>query len=180
MMEVFVLAILAVITAMMARRFWWLTRIRSWSMYPTLHHGDWVPSQRLSGSEPIRRGDVVVVASAELGRPVVKRVIGLPGEIVEVGARGVTIDGVDLLEPYVAAHGGPTGSFRVPTDAYIVLGDNRSRSSDSRSWAIPFVPAMAIRGRLTGRPLNRLQRQEAQAVGNPEMPLHNQHGITCP
>ena len=74
--------------------------------------------------------------------------IGLPGETVDVGQHGVTIDGVPLAEPYVAAHGGPAGSFRVPAHAYVVLSDNRPRSSDSRSWMTPFVPATAILGRL--------------------------------
>jgi signal peptidase I len=169
MMEVVVLAILvipAAITAMVARRYWWLTRIRSWSMYPTLHPADCVPARKLNGVAPIRRGDIVIIASAETGRRLVKRVIGLPGETVDVGQHGVTIDGVPLAEPYVAAHGGPKGSFCIPAHAYVVLGDNRPRSSDSRSWTMPFVPVTAIRGRLTGRPLNRLRRHGGP-VGHP-------------
>lgn len=160
-METFALAaVVAVITAMVVRRCCWLTKIRSWSMYPTLHPADCVPARRLRRAEPIRRGDIVVIASAEVGRRVVKRVIGLPGEIVDVGPHGVTIDGIPLAEPYVAVHGGPTGSFCIPMHAYLVLGDNRTRSGDSRSWMAPFVPATAVLGRLAGRPLNRLRRQE--------------------
>lgn len=138
----------AAITAMVVRRYWWLTRIRSWSMYPTLHPADCVVTRRVGSAQSIRRGDIVVIDSAELGRQVVKRVIGLPGETVEVGLHGVTIDGRPLAEPYVAANGGAAGRFRVPARAYVVLGDNRPRSSDSRSWMTPFVPATAILGRL--------------------------------
>ncbi len=145
----------AAITAMVVRRRWWLTRIRSWSMYPAFHPDDCVPTRRLRRAERICRGDVVVIDSVELGRRVVKRVIGLPGEGIEIGPRGVTIDGEVLSEPYVAVHGGPARCLRVPADAYLVLGDNRLQSSDSRSWATACVPAAAIRGRLTGRPLNR-------------------------
>jgi signal peptidase I len=152
-------ALVAAAVAMAVRRLCWLTRIRSWSMYPTLHPVDWVPTRRLRGAESIRRGDIVVIASAELGRRVVKRVIGLPGETVNVGPYGVTIDDLPLLEPYVAVHGGPAGRFCVPRHAYLVLGDNRTRSSDSRSWMTPFVPISAVLGRLVGRPLNRRRRQ---------------------
>ncbi|MBR0674131.1 signal peptidase I [Neoroseomonas soli] len=149
MTEAFALLIpVAAITAMVVRRYWWLTRIRSWSMYPTLRPADCVPTRRIRGTKPVRRGDIVVIDSAELGRRVVKRVIGLPGETVEVSPHGVTVDGVPLAEPYVAAHGGPAGRFRVPAHAYVVLGDNRPQSSDSRSWMTPYVPATAIRGRL--------------------------------
>lgn len=151
-------ALVAAAAAMTVRRFCWLTRVRSWSMYPTLHPADWVPARRLRVVDPIRRGDIVVIASAELGRRVVKRVIGLPGETVDVGPQGVTIGGLPLLEPYVAVHGGPAGRYCVPRHAYLVLGDNRARSSDSRSWMTPFVPAAAILGRLAGPPLNRRRR----------------------
>jgi signal peptidase I len=61
---------------------------------------------------------------------------------------GVSVDGVRLAEPYVLEHGGAGGSFRVPDAAYFVLGDNRARSSDSRSWGQPFVARAAIEGRL--------------------------------
>jgi signal peptidase I len=149
----------AVITAMVVRRGWWLTRIRSWSMYPTLHDGDVVLTRRLRETELIRRGEVVLVASAELGRPVVKRVIGLPGDRVDVCAHGVRLNSVDLGEPYVAVHGGQTGSFCVPIRTYFVLGDNRPRSNDSRCWMTPFVPATAIRGRLLSGPLVRWTRR---------------------
>lgn len=143
----------AVFTALVARRGWWLTRIRSWSMYPTLHDGDVVLTRRLRETEPVRRGEVVLIASAELGRQVVKRVIGLPGDRVDVCAHGVTLNSVDLGEPYVVILGGATGSFCVPMHTYFVLGDNRPQSNDSRCWMIPFVPATAIRGRLVSRPL---------------------------
>jgi signal peptidase I len=99
----------------------------------------------------VLRGDVVVLRSGELGRRVVKRVVGLPGESVVVDHRGVRVDGVRLAEPYVLVHGGAGGSFSVPDGAYVVLGDNRARSSDSRSWRQPFVVRSAIEGRWVGR-----------------------------
>jgi signal peptidase I len=125
----------------------WLTRVESWSMAPALRPGSLLPTRRLRRSERVRRGDVVVLRSADLGGRVVKRVVGLPGETVVVDRRGVSVDGARLAEPYVLAHGGAGGSFSVPDDAYLVLGDNRARSSDSRSWRQPFVTRSAIEGR---------------------------------
>ena len=126
----------------------WLTRVESWSMTPTLRPGSLLLTRRLRRSEGVQRGDFVVLHSVELGQRIVKRVIGLPGETVVVDSRGVSVDGVRLAEPYVLGHGGARGSFSVPEGAYLVLGDNRVRSSDSRSWRQPFVARAAIEGRL--------------------------------
>ena len=125
----------------------WLTRVESWSMAPTLRPGSLLLTRRLRRSDGVRRGDVVVLRSAELGRRLVKRVVGLPGEMVVVDSRGVSVAGVRLAEPYVLVNSGAGGSFSVPDGAYLVLGDNRGRSSDSRSWRQPFVARSAIEGR---------------------------------
>lgn len=80
----------------------WLTRVRSHSMAPTLRDGQLALTTRLRRLSPIRRGDLVVVESAELARSVVKRVIGLPGETVTIEAGRVCVDGDVLDEPYAA------------------------------------------------------------------------------
>ena len=136
-----------VAAAVAIRHLVWLTRVESWSMTPTLRPGSLLLTRRLRHSDGVRRGDVVVVRSVELGRRIVKRVVGLPGESVVVDGRGISVDGVRLAEPYVLGHGGAGGSFSVPDGAYLVLGDNRARSSDSRSWRQPFVARAAIEGR---------------------------------
>ncbi|MFD5498090.1 signal peptidase I, partial [Streptomyces sp. NPDC127091] len=103
-------------------------------------------------SRPVRRGDIVVVRSAELDRVVVKRVIGLPGEHVDVSADEVRVDGRPLSEPYVVRRGGRSGSFDVPDGHLFLLGDNRARSSDSRSWRQPCLPISALLGTVLLRP----------------------------
>lgn len=125
----------------------WLTRVWSNSMAPALRHGQFVPTKRLRRTATVRRGDVVVIDSAEVGSLVVKRVIGLPGEHVSIRAGRVRIDGRELDEPY-AAPSHFDGDFDVPAAAYVVLGDNRDASSDSRSWRQPFVERRTVRGRL--------------------------------
>jgi signal peptidase I len=141
-------SLVAAITGWVVRRHWWLTRVRSWSMYPTLHPGDLRITRALSGRDTIHRGDIVVIDSTELSRRVVKRVIGLPGDTVQITPGGTSINGEPLDEPYLAGHGGPTRTFHVPVDGYFVLGDNRHRSSDSRTWANPYPPLTTMRGRL--------------------------------
>jgi signal peptidase I len=86
-----------------------------------------------------RRGDIVVFEyPRDTSRDFIKRVIGLPGETVEVRNGQVLINGVPLNEPYLPESARPQmGSMapvRVPSDAVFVMGDNRGNSSDSRSW----------------------------------------------
>lgn len=119
------------------------------SMETNLHTGQFLIVSRLSYlkvddfvdlGDP-ERGDIVVFDFP--GNPAddyVKRIIGLPGETVAIGADGsVRVDGEALSEPYLAQamtqpYRGRTGTWEVPPDSYFVLGDNRNSSSDSRSW----------------------------------------------
>jgi signal peptidase I len=158
--------------AVAIRRVVWLTRVESWSMAPTLRPGSLLLTRRLRRSEHIDRGDIVVLRSAELGRRVVKRVVGLPGETVVVDRRGVSVDGVPLAEPYVAVHGAATGSFPVPEGAYLVLGDNRARSSDSRSWRQPFAARSAIEGRWVrlSPVVQRVRSSATESRADPQRP----------
>jgi signal peptidase I len=91
-----------------------------------------------------RRGDVVVFEyPRDTSRDFIKRIIGLPGETVQIQNNQVLINGVPLAEPYLSeAARGQMGSLPptvVPPDSVFVMGDNRGNSSDSRSWgALPL------------------------------------------
>ena len=128
----------------------WLTRVQSHSMAPTLQGGALALTRRLWRRTPVRRGDVVVVDSRELGQHVVKRVIGLPGETVTIEGGQVRINGQPLAEPY-ASHSVFTDTFHVPAGHYLLLGDHRDASSDSRTWRQPYIAREALIGRLIGR-----------------------------
>ena len=108
----------------------------------------------------IRRGDVVVFKYPdEPERDFIKRVIGLPGETLELRNKKVFIDGQPLDEPYVhfldpEGYAQEVTSFdvrerygpvRVPEGQYFVMGDNRDNSQDSRYWG--FLPRGYIKGR---------------------------------
>jgi signal peptidase I len=126
-----------------------VTRVRSCSMSPTLRPGQLLLAVRVHREEAVTRGDIVVVASAELGRMIIKRVIGAPGDVVVIDGHGrIRVNEVDLDEPYVAKPAGPAGTFTVPRQHVLLLGDNRAHSSDSRQWEQPFLPTAAIRGRV--------------------------------
>jgi signal peptidase I len=113
---------------------------------------------------PIRRGDIVVFKYPdEPERDFIKRVIGLPGETVELRAKKVYINGAPLEEPYV--HYLPQtqtansefnevtsfdvreryGPVTVPSNQYFVMGDNRDNSQDSRYWG--FLPRELVKGK---------------------------------
>ncbi len=97
------------------------------------------------------RGDIVVLRSPVEPAEYIKRVIGLPGEQVEIRAGdGVYINGHRLLEPYIKEAPGyswPAGGVAnvVPAGEVFVLGDNRNNSSDSHIWG--FLDERSIVGR---------------------------------
>jgi signal peptidase I len=120
--------------------------IPSESMAPTLAVGDQIVVTRYFGGMP-ERGDVVVFRSPADNEVMVKRVIGLPGDLVDSRLGRVRIGGHTIPEPYVLRQAA-TGAIDpqvVPQESYYVLGDNRDDSLDSRSWGV--VPRSMIVGR---------------------------------
>jgi signal peptidase I len=116
------------------------------SMQPNLYRGDRVMTEKVSyrfGAP--RRGDVVIVQRPAPEVSLIKRVVALPGEVVEVRQGHVLIDGEAIEEPWVTYFGGPDyGPARVPAGHVFVLGDNRPDSRDSRE--IGAVPLSDVRG----------------------------------
>lgn len=111
-------------------------QIEGSSMEPTLHNGQRLLVNRLAYlglSEP-RRGDIVVFRAWDQDEDYIKRVVGVPGDEIEVVGDRLVVNGNPLDEPYIQnhpTHGGP-GRVVLGPGTYYVLGDNRDNSSDSR------------------------------------------------
>lgn len=147
-------------------------KVEGSSMEPTLHHNqfliinkatytrvDGTPLERvfLNGAEPSgtpvflfgapSRGDIVVFRfPGQPEKDFIKRIVGVPGDTVEIHGGRVYLNGTRIEEPYIrggASYDAPPRA--VPEGHYFVLGDNRPNSSDSHVWG--FVPADNLIGK---------------------------------
>lgn len=125
-------------------------RVPSGSMESTIMTGDRVIANRLAylNHSPERFQVVVFRFPDDESRLFVKRVIGLPGETVEIKSGKVYIDGAPLEEgAYLTEQPkGDYGPFTVPAYNYFMLGDNRNASHDSKDWRDKFVAENKILG----------------------------------
>jgi signal peptidase I len=134
------------------------------SMEPTLKQGQILIISKISYliGKP-ERGDIVVIEGKQdklENLNLIKRVVGLPGETVEIKDGKVYIDGSPLEPDYTES---PTPDFgfcktTIPEGKYMVLGDNREHSRDSRSETVGFIDAEAFDGKAVFRiwPLNKI------------------------
>ncbi len=123
-------------------------RVVGTSMEPNLHNGQYLIIDKVSyrfGDPQV--GDVVVFEPPNRpGEDYVKRIIGLPGQLVEIRNGQVFIDNKPLGEPYTVRRGSYSMEpRRIGPDEYFVLGDNRDSSSDSHMWGM--LPRANIVGR---------------------------------
>ncbi len=198
--EIIETALLAVLIFVTVRAVVLNFKVDGTSMLPTLENGemilvnrnayreldlgdfvDWLPgvSEKdwftiVDWGEPTR-GDVVVFTPPEPGdqKPYIKRVIGLPGDHVQVTANEVLVNGIPLDEPYIGNYRNdcesvsnfPYCDVTVPEGHYFVMGDHRSNSQDSRYFGV--VPENRIIGKAW---LVYWPTEEFGTVDHPEYP----------
>ncbi|MGD0052742.1 MAG: signal peptidase I [Vulcanimicrobiaceae bacterium] len=129
-----------VLLALIATAFFLRTpQVDGLSMEPRVRAGEFVLINTLAYRlGPVQRGDVVAFRhDAPNPETYLKRVVGLPGERIEVRDGVVRIDGRVLAEPYVRYPDHRSApALVVPPNSYYVLGDNRAESDDSRNWGV--------------------------------------------
>ena len=161
---VYALALLVVVCAFFVR----LSGVQGTSMYPTLDNGDQLLLLSFGYNEP-ERGDIVVLMADDfMDKPLVKRVIGIGGDVIDMDPSG-TVNGEALYEPYINDLNGQDmylGDIQfpltVPDGQVFVMGDNRNGSSDSRKAEVGTIPYEKIVGKAVFRlfPFNRMGRIE--------------------
>lgn len=114
-------------------------QVRGQSMVPSLFNGQYLIASKVSYWLHLpERGDIVVLdpPRQHSDMPYIKRLIGLPGDVIEVREQRVWVNGIALNEPYTQAPPNYTGYWTVDADNYFVLGDNRNNSNDSHAWGL--------------------------------------------
>ena len=161
-------------------------RVQQQSMHGTLEENQYVLVDKLTPKwDPYNRGDIVVLnpiihedSCTEPGTPYeplgdvpfIKRVIGEPGDLVELRGGSVFVNGVQLTEPYI--HGerstpenGET-SWQLPSDQVFVMGDNRENSSDSREFGPICIADLVGRAWLRYWPIDTLSILQTPTYAN--------------
>lgn len=125
--------LVTVATMLLITRFVRPSRVNGTSMWPTYRDGQYVV---ILCTKDVDRGDVAVLWSDELDRYVIKRVVGVSGDVLQVDGRGLVRNGELIYEGYVADRSWPAyteeASLVVGHDELFVMGDNRTDSRDSR------------------------------------------------
>lgn len=142
----------ALVVAMLITRFIFIIpTVPTGSMIPTIKIDERVLVDKISVHfQAIERGEIVVFPYPDNPDELfIKRVIGLPGETVEVYGEKVYINGQALDEPYLSVRTlGTDGPFEVPEGHIFVMGDNRNESNDSRRWrSTHYVALSDVQGR---------------------------------
>jgi len=151
-------------------------KVEGTSMQPRLENEERIFVNKFKYNfEPIQRGDIIVFwFPDDPSKSFIKRIIGLPGETIDMDALGhITINGVPLDESYLAPERNQMARARWATveqrwkaikqHYYFVMGDNRDMSNDSRSWG--WVPEKYIYGKAMFRywPLQRMGSLDSTA-----------------
>ncbi|WP_249861519.1 signal peptidase I [Paenibacillus konkukensis] len=143
-------------------------KVPTGSMLPTIQLDDKILVEKMVKLTDFKFGDVVVFYPPlpdQADQRFVKRLIGLPGDTIEVKDGALYRNGEKVDEPYLKEKMNYTyGPITVPADQYFFLGDNRNDSLDSHLWPTPFVDKSKLIGKVLFRyyPFNHIGALDAQ------------------
>lgn len=155
-----ILAIAIIIAWLVTKYIIFKAYIPTGSMKPSIKEKDHIMITRIY--KEINRGDIMVFNHKENKEPLIKRVIGLPNDNIEIINGNVFINGSLLKENYVIYNEDVNMKFKVPEECYLFLGDNRADSFDGRKWNNPYVNKKDIEGKAIFRiyPIDRIGTME--------------------
>lgn len=125
-------------------------RVNGDSMYPTLHSGDLVMLNKFDRNYDY--GDIVVTDSNNsMGKSIIKRIVGLPGDIIYIDDKGIQVNGKEYSEfdtgLDIENPGNREYPYKVPEGRVFLVGDNRFNSTDSRYLEVGAIPIEDIHGK---------------------------------
>ncbi len=139
--DIIILVLLALAISLIARTTIETREVFHQSMLPTIEPGEYlIVSKAAYFFKDPQRGDIIVLKHPyDPNEPLIKRVIGLPGDFIEIRDHKVFINGSPLNEPYIREPVNYKYPYQeIPEDNYFVLGDNRNISNDShKGWTVP-------------------------------------------
>ena len=116
--------------------------VNGFSMKPNLHDGQFIiVSKAAYWFASPQRGDIVVFQTGRLNHGIIHRIVGLPGELIELRNGDLYVNGEKREEPYVRGHSVSASPRKIPHDSFFIVGDNRAATS----WDV--VPQRDIVGR---------------------------------
>lgn len=142
---ILVFVVCITIAIFVSQVFFMYSKVPSSSMEPTVKEGEYVLIKR---THKIERGDIVAFYSNEFHTYMLKRCIGVSGDVVDIREGNIYLNGEYLQENYIKARSNESKTFVVPEGSFLFLGDNRADSFDAREWNTPFIAEEDVIGRL--------------------------------
>ena len=124
-------------------------KVPTGSMIPTIQINDHLIVEKLMWITNLNHGDIIVFQAPTEDKKYVKRLIGLPGDEIEIKEGELYRNKQVVTEPYINEKMNYNyGPIVVPADKYFFLGDNRNNSFDSHAWVDPFIDKEKLIGKV--------------------------------
>ena len=138
--------LIAFIAVFIVNQFFFILSVPSSSMEPTMNPNEKFLTTKIMGEE-LDYG-IYGFYSDELDMRLVKRLVGKPGDVIEFDKGKLIRNGEEVVEDYVLYDSYFSGTYTVPENKYLFIGDNRSNSIDARFWKDPYIEKDKIIGKV--------------------------------